>query len=151
MALNHNIQNKITEEYIQQRIKEHNDKIYLYMVYDPEERAGNHSWKFKQIRADNKRDLLIQIFNNEYPSLAYYFFSENLKNPIFADFLDKYPHNNNENDELYDICNDIEGEFQHDWDTWREKHPEVEDIIYDFMVNIDRDGIDYSLHYEKLN
>ncbi len=153
MALNHNLQNKITEEYIQQRIKEHNDKIYLYIVYDINERAGNLFWKFKQIRADNKRELLIKIFDNEYPYLAYYFFNKNLKNPILADFFDliqPIQPISNDNDELYEIVNDIEGEFQHDWGVCRDKHPEVEDLIYNFMINID-DYSDYTLHYEKLN
>ncbi len=72
--MNHNIQNKITEEYIQQRIQEHiqehDDKIYLYYRYSTDDKIlyynspKDFAPRIGHVIANNERNLLIKIFDD---------------------------------------------------------------------------------------
>ena len=81
--MNHNIINKITEEYIAERvskaIREHDDKIYIYILYIGCEGMLHYSEiPPKIISADNKKELLIKIFYENYKLFEDDFMSEHV-------------------------------------------------------------------------
>ena len=83
--MNHNLLNKITEQYISDRIRENNDKIYVYKMVGHGTR--HYEKPLKQIRANNRRELLIKIFEEDTTGIVSSFVFNNCENSILNKYL----------------------------------------------------------------
>ncbi len=163
MALNHNIQGKISEEYIRQRIREYNDNIYLYYIYS----VQSPYWKplIRYIIAHDDREALIKIFDNTYNigsrSPLREFLVDNIKNLIIEEYIvswlkDSGILSNDRIEEILsngEICDvlclvfraysspiskndpDSKGDYAviDKWPEFRKEHPELDEEIYKYM------------------
>ncbi len=60
--LNHNILNKISEQYIEERVDDSKKKIYFYL-YTTDSEISYYNMKHTFIEADNDKDCYIKVFN----------------------------------------------------------------------------------------
>ncbi len=132
-TLNHNILNKISDEYISMRIKEYNSQIYLCTPYEWDVKYQERNiFDFSCIiKADTERELLFKIFNKYKESFMYKFLTVNK----FS--LSKYMevpsrgsltlHGTIHNSKFKEICDDFDKFMVIE---------DVRDMIYNFMIEV---------------
>ncbi len=92
--MNHNILNKISETYVQNRLKEELDKLYVCLLIRDNDLIANwldednEEFIPKMVGFKNERDLFITIFYNYMDYLLGDFFYEEIKDPIIRKYLD---------------------------------------------------------------
>ncbi len=123
--MNHNLVNKITEEYIADRInkaiKEHNDKIYVYTLHYNLEK--NYLNAIEAVKANNEKELLIKIFNKHMKFFIPCFFRHNI------DIFKKYIPNIEKDITEKDIT-----EFNHNWRCYINGISENYDNLVSYFV-----------------
>ncbi len=126
--MNHNIMEKISDKYIQQMIKEAEEQVYVYTFYDEELPTHNQYIEATIVRARDKKELYLQIFDHEINVLLSYFLTNfchddsiiskylPLKSDIFSNYYYEKP-------EVYD-----------EWIKTTHKDKEyIDQKIYEFM------------------
>ncbi len=148
MALNHNIINKISEEYIEEKIREEEDKIYAYTLYWMnsmclEESVFPQRDPYPTMIKAVKGELNIKIFNNEIDTLLSGFMLDNRNDKCIMACLDpslkKNLDRNLDGDivKIYHFYRVAEAII---YDNWRKKSSKHKEYIYqkidEFMDNL---------------
>ncbi len=105
--LNHNLSNKITEQYIQDRIEESKKRIYFYSyTYYLIDYSRIRKQQYGFIDADSKKDIYVKVFD-KMPRIYGGFVRRNKFDKIFKKYVDKWGYNN-KNTEKNDIRDAVE-------------------------------------------
>ncbi len=152
--LNHNLLNKISEQYIQERVNESKKKMYFYLYKDSTSHEINYDCiGYKFIEADNDRECCIKVFDR----LSYiymHFIIEYSGDKV----IQKYTHSpeyinlNDEDDEIDEFK--FEEQFKEKFITYTSSIfddndiKRINDLKYNYINGLIR-NIGYSITYRE--
>ena len=148
--MNHNIMEKISIKYIEEKIRQEENKIYAYVLLDLAGEVYNQRGDMdpRIIKANSKRDLYLKIFNQDIGILLEEFILRYASDLDITKYLDSdvNPMNPEELEYLVQLDQDFYDKI------WREKIKDdmyVEDKIYEFVDLLEKNqGQGYIDRYE---
>ncbi len=150
--MNHNILNRISEKYIEQRIKENNDQIYAYFFDSYEDRIRMNKIHLNMVKANSKKELYLKIFYDNFEEILLCFVYHNSDDLIIKKIA------NNTSLDRYNIgySNRLARSYYGDYrgiTNWQndimDNKEYVENLIYKYIKDVIA-GID-GLHLNKFD